>query len=81
MEVKVRIREKPKATELDGVRLDGFVPGTVREVSAIVGTWLIANRYADLEMRQQSEGPDQRFGGITETHAAQDHPHRRSTDR
>jgi hypothetical protein len=80
--MRVRIREKPAATELDGVQLDGFVPGTVREVSAIVGTWLIANRYADLEMRRQPKSEDERFCAIKEEiHVAHDHPHRRSTDR
>jgi hypothetical protein len=36
---------------LDGVRLDHFVAGTVREVSPSIGSWLIAQGYAIPEMR------------------------------
>jgi hypothetical protein len=81
VEVKVRIREKPKESELDGVRLDGFMPGIVYQVSASVGAWLISNRYADLEMRKPSQAEDGSFSGISQIHEAKDHPHRRSTDR
>ncbi len=81
MEVKVRIKEKPKETELDGLRLDGFVPGVVYQVSASVGAWLISNRYADLEMRKPLHSEDESFSGIMEIHDADDHPRRRSTDR
>jgi hypothetical protein len=51
--VKVRIRQTPAEDELDGVRLDNMEPGTVREVSASIGAWLIAQRYADAEMRNE----------------------------
>jgi hypothetical protein len=34
------------------VRLDGFRPGTVRDVSPTLGTWLVAERYAEPEMRR-----------------------------
>jgi hypothetical protein len=49
--VKVRIRKTPDEEELDGVRLDDMRPGSVREVSASIGSWLIAERYAEPEMR------------------------------
>jgi hypothetical protein len=51
--VKVRINRTPVEEELDGVRLDNMRPGTVREVSPSIGSWLIAERYADPEMRNQ----------------------------
>jgi hypothetical protein len=49
--VKVRITEKPKQTDLDGVSLDHLEPGAVREFSSSVASWLIAERYAEPEMR------------------------------
>jgi hypothetical protein len=49
--VKVRIKVRPRESELDGVRLDGFAVGTVRDVSPSIGSWLVAQGYADLEMR------------------------------
>ena len=49
--MKVRIKVRPREPELDGVRLDGFAVGTTREVSPSIGTWLVAQGYADLEMR------------------------------
>jgi hypothetical protein len=60
--VKVRIKETPREPEVDGVRLDRFQRGDVREVSPSIGSWLIAEGYAEPEMRQtQSE----EFPGIT----------------
>ena len=50
--VKVRIRKTPEIPELDGVRLDGMAPGTIREVSSSIGAWLVAEHYAELEMRR-----------------------------
>ena len=72
--VKVRIKETPHEHELDGVRVDRFERGTVCDVSPSIGSWLIAEGYADPEMRQ-TEGlkrlPD----------VAHDRHRRRSTDR
>jgi hypothetical protein len=47
---------------MDGVSLDLLEPGTVREVSASIGSWLIAQGYALPEMRctQDSEYPQGR---------------------
>jgi hypothetical protein len=36
---------------MDGVRVDDMMPGSVREVSSSIGSWLIAERYAEPEMR------------------------------
>ena len=53
--MKVRIKEKPREPELDGVRLDGYVTGMVRDVSSLMGTWLIMSGYAEPEMRHEVE--------------------------
>ena len=60
--VKVRIKTTPLEREMDGVSLDRLAPGTVREVSASIGSWLIAQGYALPEMRclQDSEYRDGR---------------------
>jgi len=64
--VKVRIKATPREAEVDGVRLDAFAKGDVREVSAIIGSWLIAEGYAEPEMRQ-SAGDDQGFTDVDVT--------------
>jgi hypothetical protein len=79
-QVKVRIKRQPREDEVDGVRLDLLKPGTVREVSASVGSWLIAERYADAEMRRSED--DDEFSTVKDVRAsANDSPHRRSSDR
>src|SRR5437763_818039 len=47
--VKVRIRCTPREHELDGVRLDTLRPGVVREMPHVLASWLVAERYADIE--------------------------------
>ena len=47
----MRITTTPTEPEVDGVRLDIFKGGEVREVSAIIGWWLILQGYAEPEMR------------------------------
>jgi hypothetical protein len=37
---------------MDGVKLDQMTPGSVREVSSTIGSWLIVEGYADPEMRR-----------------------------
>ena len=49
--MKVRIKSVPKEREIDGVNLERFEPGTVSEVSSTIGSWLITEGYAELEMR------------------------------
>jgi hypothetical protein len=47
------------------MKLDNFVPGTVRDVSPTVASWLIAQGYAVLEMRLLSDrrtAPEPRDG-------------------
>jgi len=55
-------------------------PGTVREVSASVGSWLIAEGYAVPEMRRSIE--DDGFSTVKDSpDSANDYPHRRVSDR
>jgi hypothetical protein len=56
--VRVRITERPREPDIDGVKLDRMQPGTVREVSSAVGTWLIVKGYAYPEMRRSNDDPD-----------------------
>ena len=84
--MKVRIKETPRQDEVDGVRLDRFAPGTVREVSPILGAWLIAEQYAELEMRESVREHTNDFSDVTDpaTRASADdrasRPRRRKTD-
>jgi hypothetical protein len=78
--VKVRIKKTPREDEVDGIRLDRLEPGTVREVSASVGSWLIAERYAEPEMRRSSG--DEEYASVKDLREqANDCPRRRRTDR
>jgi hypothetical protein len=64
------------------MRLDGFTRGSVREVSASVGAWLVAEGYALPEMRQGPREDDLEFSTFKDLrHVAHDRPRRRSTDR
>jgi hypothetical protein len=80
--VRVRIKALPKEKELDGIALDQFVPGMVRDVSASVAAWLITQGYADPEMRRP-EPSELDFSGVKPVRAiAHDRRRRRrSTDR
>lgn len=53
--VKVRIKATPVEREMDGVTLNDLEPGTVRNVSSTIVWWLIAQGYADPEMRTPRE--------------------------
>jgi hypothetical protein len=53
--VRVRIKARPKEREIDGVSLQSLYPGAVRDVSPLLGSWLIAEEYAVPEMRSSSE--------------------------
>jgi hypothetical protein len=81
--VKVRIRKTPDQEELDGVRLADMKPGAVREVSSIIGAWLIAERYAEPEMRSEFRAHEEDF--LMSRDTADDRvtrsPRRRSSDR
>jgi hypothetical protein len=80
--VKVRIKKTPDVDELDGVRLDDMMPGGVREVSSIIGSWLITEGYADAEMRRDIRPHEEDF--LIGHDTASDRPtgpRRRSTDR
>jgi hypothetical protein len=80
--VRVRIRETPREREIDGIRLDNLRPGTVRLVSASIGAWLIAEGYADPEMRANSNGDEEAsFSGLRDVRStARDGPRRRRDD-
>jgi hypothetical protein len=59
--VRVRIKTAPYEREMDGLRLDRFEPGSIRDVSSSLGTWLIVKGYAEPEMRNpQSQSGDLR---------------------
>jgi len=53
--VRIRIIQTPTEDELDGVHLDILTPGSVRDVTASLATWLIAQGYAQPEMRAIDE--------------------------
>ena len=80
--MKVRITEKPREQELDGVRLDRLERGAISEVSPSIGSWLITQGYADPEMRQSSNEENQDLGRFRAQarDIAHDRPRRRSTD-
>jgi hypothetical protein len=53
--VRVRITTRPRELNIEGVDLDTLRPGTVCDVSASVGTWLVVQGYAYPEMRRSEE--------------------------
>jgi hypothetical protein len=81
--VKVRIRKTPDVEELDGVRLDNMKAGTVREVSPSIGSWLIAERFAETEMRHDIRAHQDDFlvGPDTADDRVSRAPRRRRQDR
>jgi hypothetical protein len=69
--------------EMDGVRLDNLRPGTVHHVSPSIGAWLIAEGYAEPEMRSDYGNRDEEanFSGVKQVRAtASDGPRRRRDD-
>jgi len=79
--VRVRITRKPLEREVDGVSLDRMVPGSLREVSATMGAWLIAEGYAEPEMRRDARDESMDFSGVRIPRQSADHRRRRrSTD-
>jgi hypothetical protein len=71
----------PREMEIDGVRLDGFRPGTVRDVSPLLGAWLIAEQYAEPEMRKGVGESAADFTDVKDSVTqANDGPKRRSND-
>jgi hypothetical protein len=56
--VRVRITERPRERDIEGVSLDTLRPGSVCDVSATVGSWLILQGYAYPEMRHTPEAGD-----------------------
>ena len=68
---------------MDGVRLDDMRPGSVREVSPSIGSWLIAERYAEPEMRSSFRMHEEDFLNEHETPSdpVRNVPRRRSNER
>ena len=71
--MKVRIKTTPVEHDVDGIKLDQYLPGTVREVSPSLGSWLIAGGYAEPEMRgmlrEEEEEPAGLGSGISDFRA------------
>ena len=62
--MRVRILKTPIEQEVDGVQLDYLTAGRVCDVSPSLASWLLAEKYAVLEMRS-SAVPDE--GDFTST--------------
>ena len=65
--MKVRIKATPKERDIDGVSLASLRPGDVREVSPLVGSWLIAEEYAEPEMRRSAHSDDELSSHLSAT--------------
>ena len=79
--MRVRIKVTPREQELDGIRVDRYEQGTVREVSSSIGSWLIAEGYAEPEMRHAAADEPLDFSGpAVPRDSAHDHPGRRRND-
>jgi hypothetical protein len=57
------MKKPPVEREIDGISLEKYTPGSVREVSASVGSWLIAEGYADPEMRTDHRDEQEFYTG------------------
>jgi hypothetical protein len=81
--VRVRITKKPLEREVDGVSLDRMTPGSIREVSSTMAAWLIAEGYAEPEMRRDASDETQEYEGARPpvSVAADGRRRRRSRDR
>ena len=56
--VRVRITVRPRERDIEGMSLDTLRPGSVCNVSASIGSWLIVKGYAYPEMRRAPEEDD-----------------------
>ena len=56
--MKIRITHAPHEREIDGLSLQQFRPGAVKDVSSSIGSWLITEGYAEPEMRRQPPDDD-----------------------
>ncbi len=65
--MKVRIKTSPEEREVDGLTLSklDFEPGSIRDVSSVLGSWLIVEGYAEPEMRR-TERPRSRSESLLE---------------
>ena len=78
--MKVRIKQTPREREIDGVRLDGLSRGMVKDIAGSLAAWLIAEGYADVEMRANRE-EQHLFGRVSSPPSSVDDRRRRATDR
>ena len=68
---------------MDGVRLDTLRPGAVREMPPVLASWLVAERYADVEMRRDARAYEDDFSDMKDRALppmGSNAPHRRFTD-
>ena len=83
-QVKVRVRKTPRESQVDGVGLDRFKVGDVREVTPILAAWLVAQGYAVPEMRKTVNEYEHDFSTVTDVvteSTTDDRPRRRRNDR
>ena len=78
--VKVRIKQAPAETELDGIKLERFTKGSIREAAPTTAAWLIAEGYAEPEMRDVPREEEQFYSARDEPHAVA-HDRRRHSRR
>jgi hypothetical protein len=81
--VKVRIRKTPDVIEVDGIYVADMKPGSVREVSSSIGSWLIAEGFADHEMRREFRTHEEDFlvGRANASDCVRRTPRRRRNER
>jgi hypothetical protein len=79
--LRVRIRKTPIEKEMDGIELDRLTPGRVCDVSPSLGSWLLAEEYAALEMRASATTEDNGFMTGRGTSTIKDAPRQVAADR
>jgi hypothetical protein len=81
--LKVRIRKTPDVDEIDGVRVNDMTPGSVRDVSPSIGAWLVAEGFAEPEMRREFRAHEDDFlmGPTIAPDRVKGAPRRRSYER
>ena len=73
--MKVRIKATPPEREIEGIKLDHFDPGSVREVSPAIGAWLMAEGHAVLEMRNSAHHDQRKQSHTKQLYGFKDRRH------